>query len=205
MLRAAAIVVLAGTATPLLGPAPAAQAHPFGPPLTAHLVPDERRPSLVWHGAEDDWTALGDALGVFADPDPGRTGAQLLSAAPQVREYLEETLRLRQGGADCRSIAEPGDDVVEDGIRVVFDCPLPPGDDGRVELTVESMLDLHAAYRTAVTVEGTGTTLLFTGDEPTQDLTTAGAGSTPALALGGGAVAVALLGAGWLLLRRRRA
>lgn len=198
------LLLVAGTAASVLGPAPAAQAHPFGPPLTAHLVPDDRRPTLVWHGAEDDWTALGDALGVFADPDPERTGAQLLTDAPEVRGYLEETVRLRQGDADCRSIADSGTDVVQDGMTITFDCPLPP-EDGLVELTVESMIDLHSAYRTVLTVEGSETKVMFTGEEPTQDVDTSGAGGTvAAVALGGGAVAAVLVGSGWFVLRRRR-
>ncbi len=60
---------------------------PFGPPLTAHLVSDDRRPTLAWHGAEDDWIALGEALGVFAEPDPGRTGAEVLTDSEEVQTY----------------------------------------------------------------------------------------------------------------------
>ncbi|SDC18550.1 hypothetical protein SAMN05421872_101492 [Nocardioides lianchengensis] len=188
---------------PLLATPPAA-AHPFGPPLTAHLVPDDRRPTLLWHGAEDDWVALGEALGVFAEPDAERTGAELLTDSSDVRGYLAESVRLRQGDADCRSIADPGADVVENGMTITFDCPLPPSEDEQVELTLEPMIDLNPAYRTVLTVEGSDTKTLFTGDEPTQAVSVAGGGvATAAVALGGGTLVVAA-GAGWFLLRRRR-
>lgn len=197
-------VLLAGAGGSLLGTPPAA-AHPFGPPLTAHLVPDDRRPTLLWHGAEDDWIALGEALGVFSAPDAGRTGAELLTDSPEVQGYLAETVRLRQGDADCRSIAKPGTDVVEDGMTITFDCPLPPSEDEQVELTLESMTDLNAEYRTVLTVEGSETKTLFTSDEPTQAVSVAAGGvATAAVALGGGAVLVAAAGSGWFLLRRRR-
>ncbi|HTW17777.1 MAG TPA: hypothetical protein VMF51_21805 [Nocardioides sp.] len=200
----AALLTLVAAGGTLLLPGPTAQAHPFGPPLTAHLVPDDRRPTLAWHGAEDDWIALGEALGVFAEPDPERTGAEVLTDSEEVQGYLAETVRLRQGDADCRSMAEPGADVVEDGMTITFDCPLPPSDDDRVELTLESMIDLNPAYRTVLTVEGSDAKTMFTGEEPTQAVSVAGGGvATAAVALGGGAVAVAAC-SGWFLLRRRR-
>ncbi len=90
-------------------------------------------------------------------------------------------------------------------MTITFDSPAAarPTTD-RVELTLESMIDLNPAYRTVLTVEGSDTKTMFTGEEPTQAVSVAGGGvATAAVALGGGAVAVAAC-SGWFLLRRRR-
>ncbi|MFF3437231.1 hypothetical protein [Streptosporangium sp. NPDC002721] len=160
--------------------APAAAAHPFGPPSTARIGADGSRVTISWFAAEDDWVALGQSLGAFEDPATGTvstelTGEQKLERSPALRAYLLDRVAVAQGGRRCESRLEELRALVSDGARFVFDCRSPVT---QVDVTVATLTDLNEAYRTmlvADTPANPGQTLL-TGAESTRRLTFSGTG-----------------------------
>ena len=181
-----------------------AQAHPFGPPLTATVAGDGQQVDITWTGADDDWMALGNWTGAFgAATDTTKTGSQVLADSPEVRDYLLDHVRVSQSGQECGARWEQIDDVLEDGAHLVFDCPAPVV---VVDVQVSAMTDVNEAYRTVVSSSGQQT--LFTAAEPTHtlDLTARpGGDTTPVLLLSGAGVAILAAGGTWAYASRRRA
>lgn len=185
-----AALVLAGVVGP--GAFPAA-AHPFGPPLTAEVSVDGSTVEVRWSGAEDDWMALGDVTGAFAaTSDPARTGAEILTDSPQVRNYLLDNVSVHQESRSCAGEWVGIDDLLEDGAHLRFRCHQPPE---TVELTLTPLTDVNQAYRTVV--RAGGQQILFTAAEPRHALDlsgTSGGGSQSRVLLLSSAGAVVLAG-----------
>lgn len=199
---ATAALALALTLTLALGQASTAQAHPFGPPLTASVTTQGSTVAVSWTGAPDDWMALGDFIGAFAaSTDSSRTGAEVLASSPQVQAYLMEHVAVSQGGHACTASWQHAPRMVEDGAQLEFQCPAPVS---VVDVRVSALTDVNDAYRTVVTAGGQQ--VLFTAAQPqhTLDLSgVTGQDRTPVLLLSGAGAAVLMLGAGWAFVNRR--
>lgn len=211
-LLGAAVAAAFVWAAQLATPAPA-DAHPFGPPATAHVDVDGTEVAIVWQAAEDDWVALGQSLGAFEDPTNGPvdttlTGEQKLARSADVHNYLTERIAVRQNGEPCRPTVLPLADLLRQGARLTFECPRPVAD---LEIRLDALTDLHTAYRTVLTSDGpmTPDQVLFTSAQTTHQVTMSGddtgaglgpvAAGTGVAAAGGTAVLIA-----WRVLRRRR-
>ncbi|AVT28986.1 hypothetical protein C6361_05175 [Plantactinospora sp. BC1] len=191
----AGLAALAALAVPA---APAA-AHPFGPPSTARISVHGSRVDLAWLAAEDDWVALGQSLGAFEDPALGAvatdlTGEQKLQRSPRVHDYLLERIAVRQGGTPCPGRLDTLDRLLDEGARLVFDCPAEVVD---LDVTVGALTDLNEAYRTMLTSQTPAAPdrTLFTAAEQTHRVRfTPGAGGLP------GSTVATLAGVGAALL-----
>ncbi|MEV0971298.1 hypothetical protein [Microtetraspora glauca] len=210
-LRVLACLFISGLAVG--GLAPAAAAHPFGPPSTARVSVDGANVAVTWLAAEDDWVALGQSLGAFEDPSTGAvsvelTGEQKLQRSSAVRDYLLSRVAVTRDGMRCPGRLEPLERLLADGARFVFECPGPVVD---ADITVEALTDLNASYRTMITADTPATPdrALLTAARATQRMRFTSAGTSSgvmSVALSGslGAVGVAALGAIVLVRRRRR-
>ena len=202
-------------ATNLASPPPAA-AHPFGPPLAATVSIEGRVVNVRWIAAEDDWVVLGEHLGVFgnaldesAGPGvPPLTGAQALAASQVVHDYLLERIQVRAVGAQgvvtrCQGTVERLEaERLTDGVDLAFACPLSHAG---LELTVNTLMDVHDAYRVALTGVGTAPQrALLTQAEPTARFTIGDADSLRPIVLGLVAIAI-VVGLAMLTVGRRRA
>jgi hypothetical protein len=155
----AALCVLVGT---LVGAPVAAQAHPFGSPLTATVTSnaahDEVR--VQWMpGASDDFIYLAVGLGLDDRDRSLEKGALLyvkrdadrLAASPVFRDYLLEHVAVRSGGRPCVGRVVSTERIVADGVGLAFDCA---AGSSQVDLAISMMTDLHPAYRTLATGPG---------------------------------------------------
>ncbi|MFF0223419.1 hypothetical protein [Streptomyces sp. NPDC004629] len=196
--------------TAFVGPAPSADAHPFGPPSTAEVSVQGSRLLLAWNTDKLDWVLLGRSLGVFDGRDgssPGLSFEQRLQQSPAVRAYLLKHIAVGQAGRPCRgTVSGAMEDFVAQGAQLVFACPAPVTE---VDVTISALTDLHPAYRTMLTAQGPAEPqqTLFTSAEPTTPVRfTASGGSvrrTVALFSIGTSVAALAIG-GWALRRSRR-
>ncbi|MTV26302.1 hypothetical protein FTX61_12895 [Nitriliruptoraceae bacterium ZYF776] len=145
---ATALAPAAGLAVP----APAA-AHPFGPPLTLDVTVEGRQVEATWRAADDDWVILGDHLEVFTSGT--RTGAEQLADAPAVRTYLLERIEIRDAEVDRSCDGEVAHldaaDLDTAGARLRFTCDRAPE---QLAIRVETLMDVHPAYRVAVRADG---------------------------------------------------
>jgi hypothetical protein len=188
-----------------LGTPAAAAAHPFGPPSTARVAVDGTTVTVAWHAAEDDWVALGQSLGAFADPTAALTGEQKLERSRAVRTYLLERITVRQDGTSCPGRLDTLSELLSRGARLTFDCPAPVV---AVDIRVSALTDINTAYRTVLAADTPATPdqALFTAAQDTQRVRFTGAGGLPgavvATAVGTGVAAAGVLL--WALLRRRR-
>lgn len=183
-----------------------ATAHPFGPPSTARLTADGSRVELTWQAAEDDWVALGQSLGAFEDPslgtvDTALTGEQKLQRSEAVRAYLTDRISVHQSGQPCPASLLPLEELLRRGARLEFTCPAPVAE---VEVRLDALTDLHTAYRTVLTADGTAEPALFTAEQPTHRIALTGRGSSPAVPVAAGTAAVVAAGLVLLLVRRYR-
>ncbi|TDC63334.1 hypothetical protein E1283_32560 [Streptomyces hainanensis] len=195
------------------GPAPTAAAHPFGPPSTATISTDGPLATLTWHAAEDDWVALGEAVGAFEDPaldavSTELTGEQKLQRSPELRAYLLDRIHVAQGGARCAGEVASLDDLLTDGAVLEYRCPR---DIEEVDVTVGALSDLNEAYRTMLTAESGGSPgqTLLTATDTTQRVAFArhpgGAlGNPAALGVAGCALAIVAGAVGYAAVVRRR-
>ncbi|GAA5069359.1 hypothetical protein HNP84_008943 [Thermocatellispora tengchongensis] len=190
--------------------APAAAAHPFGPPSTARIGAEGSRVTISWLAAEDDWVALGQSLGAFEDPSSGAvstqlTGEQKLARSPAVREYLLSRVAVTQAGRPCAAELAPLERLLAEGARFGFECPEPVTE---VEVRIDALTDLNEAYRTVLTAETPATPdkAMLTAAADTQRVRfhpSPGGGvplAAPIAALAGALAALA----GVVLYRRRR-
>ena len=200
---AAALAAVAVTATP-------AAAHPFGPPSTARTAAHGSELTLTWLAAEDDWVALGQSLGAFADPSTEITGEEKLRRSPAVRDYLLERMSVRQGGQPCHGRLAELANLLRDGARLTFECPATVGE---VEIRLSALTDLNEAYRTVLVAETPADPgqVLFTSAQPSHRVrftasgtTGGGAAAVAPLAIGTGAVVAGGAGLAFVLRRRRR-
>ncbi|CAL9549720.1 hypothetical protein SUDANB171_04398 [Streptomyces sp. enrichment culture] len=206
----AAAAILWATAGPA---APPAAAHPFGPPSTATISADGPTVSIAWRAAEDDWVALGQALGALEDPATGTvsttlTGEQKLQASQDVRAYLLDQIYVTQDGSRCEGELTSMDDLLAEGARLTYRCPR---DVREVDVTVGALSDLNEAYRTMLTAETPAdpTSTLLTATDTTRRMNFswyAGMLATPGLAVAAGTAAAIMAGAvAWVVIGRRRA
>lgn len=192
------------------GPAPSADAHPFGPPSTAEVSVRGSRLLLAWNTDKLDWVTLGRSLGVFDGSGagfPGLSFEQRLRQSPAVRAYLLEHIAVGQAGRPCRgTVAGAMEDFVAQGARLVFACPAPVTE---ADVTISALTDLHPAYRTMLTSQGPAEPqqTLFTSAEPTAHIRFTASGGSVRRAVAafsvGTAVAALAIG-GWALRRSRR-
>jgi hypothetical protein len=184
-----------------------AAAHPFGPPSTARVSVDGSRVVLSWVAAEDDWVALGNHLGAFADQtSTDLTGEQKLQRSPAVRDYLLDRVKVSQGGQPCAGDLEALEALLEQGARFTFDCPAQVTD---MDITLTPLTDLNSAYRTVLRADTPATPeqALFTASAATHHVrfSATGGGAPAQVAAVAAGTAVALAGGlGALFARRRR-
>ena len=137
-------------------PAPAV-AHPFGPPLAATASTEGHLVNVRWIAAEDDWSILGEHLGVSSgvvgesgdSGVPSLAGAQVLAASDEVHDYLPARIQVSAVGPNgvtaCKGNAERLEtEVLTDGVELAFACPQIRA---RFDLTVTTLMDVHDAYR----------------------------------------------------------
>ena len=155
----------------LLAPAPAADAHPFGPPQTAEISAAGDRVQVQWRfGATDDISYLGAALEALPPERVLLDGAvlyeegdeELLTGDPAFHDYVLEHLAASRGGEPCTGEVESVDDLPDEGVVVGFDCPRRTGP---VSVTIDMLTDLHPAYRTLATGPG-GQRTVYATDAP---------------------------------------
>jgi hypothetical protein len=198
-LVAAAIAAVIPAAAVAVVAAPPAQAHPFGPPLSARLDVDGAEITVTWTAAEDDWINLGEFLGAFTeqtDQTGGTgdqlTGAELLAQSDNLPSYFLSHFVIEQDGQPCQGQVTQLQDLVTLGVQLVYTCPQPVS---TVDLTVTTLTDINEAYRTVVTsdVPSQPAQALFTTTTATQQWSFDGDGA-------GGTAQVALIAAGGLIL-----
>jgi len=193
VLAGAAAAALAVTAAP-------AAAHPFGPPSTAHVTVDGTRVTIAWRAAEDDWVALGHALGAFENPSLGPvatelTGEQKLRRSTRVHDYLLDRITVRQDDAPCPGRVVALDRLLDQGARLRFECSAEVAE---LDITLTALTDLNEAYRTVLTSQTPAVPrrVLFTAAEPTHRMRFSadggGPGRTGPLVGAGAALATAL-------------
>ncbi|GAA2353331.1 hypothetical protein [Streptomyces carpaticus] len=209
----AAAAALAAVLWAAAGPAPPAAAHPFGPPSTATISADGPRVSIAWRAAEDDWVALGQALGALEDPGAGTvstelTGEQKLQRSEEVRGYLLDRIYITQDGTRCEGEVTSMDDLLTEGARLGYRCPEEVRE---VDVTVGALCDLNEAYRTVLTAETAADprSTLLTATETTQRMNFswyAGMLAAPGFGVAAGTAAAIVAGAvSWVVIGRRRA
>lgn len=201
--------------------APAAVAHPFGPPQTAEVAAAGDRVEVRWRfGATDDISYLAAALEALPPARILLDGAvlyeegdeELLAKAPAFADYLLQHVVVTRGGEACAGEIGEIDDLPDEGVAVSFVCPQPTG---LVSVTIDMLTDLHPAYQTLATGPG-GQRAVYAADAPSHDwelALTATAGDELAASAGRQITAVlvglgalgALAGGGrWWLRQRRR-
>ncbi|MBB5787622.1 hypothetical protein [Jiangella mangrovi] len=198
-LVAAAIAAVIPAAGVAVMAAPTAEAHPFGPPLSARLDVDGAEVTVTWTAAEDDWVNLGEFLGAFTgqtDQNGGGgeqlTGAEILSQSDNLPSYFLSHFVIEQDGQPCQGQVTQLQDLLTLGAQLVYTCPQPVT---TVDLTVTTLTDINEAYRTVVTSD--------VPSEPAQGLfttTTATQQWSFDHGAGGGTAQIALVAAGALIL-----
>jgi hypothetical protein len=190
--------------------APSADAHPFGPPLSARLDVDGAEVAVTWTAAEDDWVNLGEFLDAFsAQTDDGGTqltGAELLAQSDNLPSYLLSHFVIEQDGQPCQGQVTQLQDLLTLGAQLVYTCPQPVS---TVELTVTTLTDINENYRTVVTadVPSEPAQALFTTTTATQEWSfdaAAGGGTAQVALVAAGALILAALAGGLLWWRRSR-
>ncbi|RBM24342.1 hypothetical protein [Streptomyces sp. PT12] len=195
------------------GPAPSAQAHPFGPPSTATISADGSRATITWRAAEDDWVVLGQAVGAFEDPaldtvSTSLTGEQKLQRSPDLRDYLLDRIYITQDGTRCAGEVASLEGLLANGARLSYACPR---DVDQVDVTVGALADLNEAYRTVLSAEtpANPSRTMLTATDSTRRIDFswyAGIlGNTAALGVAGFALAIVAGAVVLLVVRRRRA
>lgn len=181
------LVILFGLLVADGGPA---LGHPFGPPPVARLDANGREVTIDWAAAEDDYTILGGALGVFqakqtfvydaegqtvAGPPPTSQQLSQLANSAQLQSYVAEHISVRQEGADC-PVQVDASQLAADGVELVATCPRAVTE---LEVGITLLQDLHPAYRTVGLIGDAGAKTLFTEAEPVRRLTFANADPGP--------------------------
>ncbi|WP_116951178.1 hypothetical protein [Jiangella endophytica] len=141
-----------------------AQAHPFGDPQTARVGADGDTVHVSWRAAADDLSALAIELrvvesgrtfvyqdGALVPEESDPTDVDALAAAPEFAGYLLERIRVRAGGQDCAGSVGALDRLADDGAELSFTCAGPVR---TAEVSISTLTDLHAAYRTLATGAG---------------------------------------------------
>lgn len=220
--RRTLIVALAGVAalTALAVLAPAAQAHPSGPPPIAELAVDGREVTVVWTAEPDDVTALAATVGALPQrqvfevaPDgtveqvSGDDLAASLGESTALPEYVGERIVVSQEGVTCPADLTEVLDPVADGLVVTAVCPEPVEE---IDLAVTMLQDASPAYRTIARRVGGGRETLHTSEDPVASWSFAseqgGAGlDAVAVAPVAGLAAALAAVAGVVLMGRRRA
>jgi hypothetical protein len=158
--RFAVLLAASGLAGLLAGPA---LAHPFGPPPTAVISARGHSVFIEWAAAADDAIAIGEQIGLFppgtaeqywegpAQVAPPEWKEEELSAAPQLRDYLLDHIRVEQASSACEGTVQPVTNFVRQGARVVHRCP---AEVDVVEIQISMLHDVHEAYRTFAVSQG---------------------------------------------------
>jgi hypothetical protein len=204
---AAWLVAGAVTATP-------SGAHASGELPSAELSADGTTVRIELVAPADDAAVIGTSLGYLGEGAMlallGGPAADLptddeiaaLSRSPQLRDYLERHVQVRQDGVECPGEAVPAADFLSDGAVLTFDCPEP------VELADVRITVLHdddPAYRT-FSFDGTEQYAIHSAAAPehTWDFTLARSDAGVDPWLWGGALALVAAGVGTLAVLRPR-
>jgi hypothetical protein len=197
-LRLAAVALSAGLL--LLGSATAALAHPFGPPPTALVSARGSSVFVEWRAAPDDTAAIGVQLGFLDEAvleayleaptqaAPSAADEDALARSPELVAYLLDRVVVEQDGARCRGRVVAVEAFVQEGARVVLECPEPIS---AVDLEISLLHDVHEAYRTFAVAESEATApaqAVFTTASPRQRFDFSGAttpGAEPTAPTGG--------------------
>lgn len=175
---------------------------------------------MEWSSARDDAAVIGVELGLLADDAPsayleGPAGAEpspeeiaAFSASSQLRGYLLGHVRVTQDGSACEGRVEPIENFIDDGARLVFDCP---AEVEVVEVEVTLLTPIDVTYRSfgVSRDDATPDVAVFTADTPAHswDFSAGGEPAADALpfapmVLGALAAAGAVGGGLWGLRRR---
>lgn len=158
------VIAVAAVAGALTAAGPAL-AHPFGPPPTAVIGADGDVVSVAWTATPDDLLLIGERLGYLpagsaaaslegaVQVAPSAVDSAALSAAPELRGYLEQRITVTQAGTVCPADVRPGLDFVTEGATLRFTCPAVAD---VVDLEITMLHDVHPAYRTFVVAAGGG-------------------------------------------------
>lgn len=204
-----AVLAWVGTALPAHG-------HAAGELPHARLSAEGDTVTVQWTAAPDDAADVVVAAGLWPEevflayldvlfggdvellPDAAEVAA--VSSDPALAAYLEDRVRVRQDGQECRSQAAVAADFIADGATITITCPDPVRD---AEVEISLLHDRDPSYRT-FSVDGTAQYAVHTAAQPAHpwDFTLAqqaeGGVSVTALLAGAGMVVV---GAGWALAR----
>lgn len=120
--------------------------------------------SVRWTAAADDAADVGVALGMMSveavdayngtgpfENIPEQTEIDALSAAPALRDYLLDNIRVSQDGSPCPGEVQPIDNFLNNGALLLFTCRDLVQD---VDLEVTMLHDRDPAYET-FSVDGT--------------------------------------------------
>lgn len=171
--------------------APAASAHPFGTPPTAIVSAEGDRVVVEWAASADDAMVVGMSIGVLDDASlerylegpvqsaPSAAEEEELAASEELREYLLDRIGVAQDGRSCTGSVAPVGNFLDDGARVVYECPDPVT---VVDLRIAMLHEVHEAYRTFAITQGGGEPQqsVFTTEQPEQrwDFAATSAGAT---------------------------
>jgi len=158
--RGSLLLAVALTALTLLPTAPAADAHPFGPPQTVTVEAHEDVVHIRWKvGGADDLVLLGVALGVLPEDRVMLDGATffeeadaaLLTESAALGAYLTDHITVTSGEQPCSGQVTTVDDLVDGGVELVYACAGVVTD---ATVRVDTLTDLDDDYRTFATGPG---------------------------------------------------
>ena len=152
-----------------LAPGVPAAAHPLGLPAFAQVSATDNRVTVQWNAPPDDVAALARSLGLTTASALTREQDAELAASRELRLLLERDVAVTQAGEECEAAYEAPRSVVEQGLRLVFDCPERVDE---VRLRLELLHDIDERYRTLAGAVGPGgsTRAMFSVAEPAHDL-----------------------------------
>jgi nickel/cobalt transporter (NicO) family protein len=189
--RSAGLILALVAAVSTLLPV-AAAAHPLGSP--AFLLVEQtgdRTLTLTWTPAPDDWVVVARSVGVPVGqtwPDPVPADASLtaseqrrLATDPATAAYLEQRLQVRQDGRRCPGTVALPERLDDDSPVVTVTCPR---DLEVVDVTVTTLVDVDARYRTTLVAPGErrDARASLGADTPTVTLDLAAGTATPQVA-----------------------
>jgi hypothetical protein len=156
----AAVGALAAIGSGAVVTAEPAQAHPFGDPQTVAISLDPARAEVVrvhWKvGGLDDLTLLGVNLGLLPQSRVmldgaaffGPADATTIGPSAEFSAYLLRQIKVSTNGRECAGVVDAPKELAKVGVDVVFTCREPVG---KADITVRTLTDLNAAYRTLAT------------------------------------------------------
>lgn len=160
--------------------APAASAHPLGPPPEVTVEAAGHQVETTWRAERDDLYAIALSVGavagemIFEEVNGevvqvgGQRDDEVLAQDPAIPAYFTRTLTVAQNGQVCP--AEMTTRPTYDGGagRVVHTCPDLIN---VVDVTITTLTELNDAYRTIVRADGDPSTGFHDAERPTSTYT----------------------------------